>query len=171
MSKRARNKRRGADPEIQWQLAAYETSAGKRPALEFLSGADVPDEVRTELLATLVAVSERDPRTFRSFGERWTFMHKPEKKGDVDMRGIAEARDKHRKLLYRVFCVVDVDAVEHGLSAPAIVMLGGGCKPVGEKLPQPVYRRIDGYRNDYWENHRVAKSNVLPGWWPKVGDR
>jgi hypothetical protein len=52
-------------------------------------------------------------------------MHKPRKKGEVDLSGICEARDKQSKTLFRLFCLLDRDAVQHGMDAPALVLLGG----------------------------------------------
>lgn len=76
-------------------------------------------------------------------------MHKPKKKGEVNMSGIFEARDKHSKLLYRLFCVVDGQGAEHGLGGPAVVLLDGAVKPVATAVPQADYRRVEEYRDDY----------------------
>ena len=47
---------------------------------------------------------------------------------------------RHPRKLYRLFCVLDSCAPEHGLAAPALVMLSGTVKNVGEEVPQAVYR-------------------------------
>ncbi len=109
-----------------WQIAIYETATGKRPALDYLSAADVPDQPRRELLLTVLAVSEMGPLNFPTGTKRWRLMHKPAKKGEVDMSGVFEARDQHNRVLYRLFCVLDRNTPVHG---PAIVLLGGGTKP------------------------------------------
>jgi hypothetical protein len=41
---------------MSWQVAVYEAADGKRPALEYLGGAKVPDQPRRELLLTVLAV-------------------------------------------------------------------------------------------------------------------
>ena len=58
------------------------------------------------------------------------------------MKGIYEARDKHGKQLYRLFCVLDRAAPEHGVEAPALVLLSGGAKPVGAAMDDRVYRDV-----------------------------
>jgi hypothetical protein len=40
----------------EWQVAVYETATGKRPALEYLGAAEVPDQPRHELMLTVLAV-------------------------------------------------------------------------------------------------------------------
>lgn len=149
-----------------WQIVAYQAEDKTLPALDWLLGS-VPKDVRLELFKTLAAVSARDPRTFRSLGERWTFMRKSKNKGEVDMSGIAEVRDKNRNLLYRLFCVVDTNAADRGLDGASIVLLDGGVKEVRTKMQQSVYRRIDARRKDYNKTRRVAETDDYPAWWPK----
>ena len=96
-------------------------------------------------------------------------MHKPAGKKEVDLSGICEARDKHSDTLYRLFCVIDRDAPEHGLAASSLVLLGGVAKPIRTEVPQSEYRRIDRYRRDYWMTHRVARGQDSVEWWPNLG--
>jgi hypothetical protein len=147
-----------------WQLAVYETASGKRPVLDYLSAADVPDQPRRELLLTVLAVAEMGPLNFPTGTKRWRLMHKPAKKGEVDMSGIFEARDQHNRVLYRLFCVLDRNTPVHG---PAIVLLGGGTKPDRTEMPQRVYRAIDRHRQDYLKTHRLAAIKTWPAWWPQ----
>jgi hypothetical protein len=142
------------DPE-QWQIVFYETADGKRPAQKFLAGA--PEEVRKELLATLRAARDVGPMHFKTSGDRWQLMHKPKKKGQVDMSGICEARDQQGDTLYRLYCVIDRNAPQHGLQRPSLVLLGGAAKPVRTAVPQSEYKRIDGYRDDWWATRRFAR--------------
>jgi hypothetical protein len=86
----------------------------------------------------------------------WHAMHKPKAKGEVDMSGIHEVRDRHKDVLYRLYCVVDRNAPDHGLAMPSVVVLDGAMKPVGTEMSQSVYKRIDEYRRDYDENHRIV---------------
>ena len=146
-----------------WQIAVYETENGKRPALEYLCGAKVPDQPRRELVLTVLAVVQIGPLEFPTGTKRWQLMHKPSKKGQVDMSGIFEARDQHDRALYRLFCVVDRQAI----GGPAVVLLGGAIKPDRTEMPQRVYRTIDGYREDYRATHRVAEIKTWPSWWPQ----
>lgn len=147
-----------------WTIAVYKTPDARLPALEFLS--TIPAAVRRELDLTITAVVQVGPSSFRG-GSRWTVMHKPKKKGEVNMSGIFEARDKHSKLLYRLFCVVDGQGAEHGLGGPAVVLLDGVVKPVATAVPQADYRRIDEYRDDYRATRRVATRDASTvNWWP-----
>jgi hypothetical protein len=77
-------------------------------------------------------------------------MHKSQKKGEVDMRGILEARDRHQQDLYRLFCVLDSRAPDHGLGAPALVMLSGTRKKVGEVVPQSVLKLVRAQADRYF---------------------
>ena len=81
------------------------------------------------------------------------------------MRGIVEARDKHDKTLYRLFCILDRDAQNHGLSLPSLVLIGGAKKPIDTVVSQAKYREIDENRQDYFTTHRVKKSD-MPDWFP-----
>lgn len=92
---------RGARPASKsWHVAVYKTADGKHPALEYLGGVKVPDQPRRELLLTVLAVVQMGPLEFPTGTTRWRLMHKPAKKGDVDMSGIFEARDRHNRILY-----------------------------------------------------------------------
>jgi hypothetical protein len=146
-----------------WQIAVYETADGKRPALDYLGAAEIPDQPRRELLLTVLAVAEMGPLNFPTGTKRWRLMRKPAKRGKVDMSGIFEARDQHRRVLYRLFCLLDRDAPKHS----AIVLLGGGIKPERTEMPQRVYRAIDSHREDYLETGRLARVNTWPDWWPQ----
>jgi hypothetical protein len=116
-------------PLGEWQTVIYETKAGGRPAIEYLSAQQMPTAVRRELLVTIAAVTRFGPPRYPTSTSRWRLMHKDQKKGAVNMSGICEARDKQDKLLYRLFCVIDRDAPRHGLTAPSLVLLGGATKP------------------------------------------
>ena len=93
-------------------------------------------------------------------------MSKPQRRREVDLSGICEARDKHANTLYRLFCLLDRDAPKHGFETPVLVLLGGVRKPVRTKAPQSQYRAIDAYRADYLASRRLAKSNEANVWWP-----
>ena len=155
-----------ASPPISrdWQVAVYETLAGQRPALEYLGADDVPEQPRRELLMTVLAVAETGPLRFPSGTPRWQLMHKPSKKGQVDMSGIFEARDEHNRVLYRLFCLLDREGLEDG---PSVVLLGGGTKPDRTEMPAQIYQMIDSYRDHYRKTRRVARLKAQPAWWPQ----
>jgi hypothetical protein len=135
------------DDLTEEQIAA---SAGPdpAPARAFLNS--LPVSPRAGLRATIVAVRDRPPPSFSTGSQAWQLMHKPAKKGQVDMSGIFEARDRHHRKLYRLFCVLDSRAPEHGLDAPALVMLSGTVKNVGEEVPQAVYREVRRQADRYF---------------------
>jgi hypothetical protein len=150
----------------RWQAVLYETARGLLPAWDFLAAEEMPNEVRTELLVTIGAVLQVGPPRFPTSTQRWRLMHKPANKKEVDLSGICEARDKHSNTLYRLFCVIDRNAPEYGLAAPSLVLLGGVAKPARTEVPQSEYRRIDRYRKNYQETHRVAVRQSGIEWWP-----
>lgn len=152
----------------QWQPVLYKTAGGKRPARDFLLGDETPSEVRNELLVTVRAVLQVGPPRFPTSTQRWRLMHKPASRKDVDLSGICEARDKHSNKLYRLFCLIDRDAPAHGLALPSLVLLGGVVKPARTEAPQSEYRRIDRYRKDYHETHRVSVGRDGAEWWPNL---
>jgi hypothetical protein len=167
MAKKAQ--RRIAD---DWQTVIYETSSGARPAIEYLMDSAMPAAVRRELLVTIAAVTKMGPPRFPTSTQRWRIMRNDKKKGagSVDMSGICEARDKHAKLLYRLFCVIDRNAPDHGLAAPSLVLLGGATKPDNAVVPTSEYQVIDGYRTDYQAKHRIAKDTEGSAFWPDFTD-
>lgn len=153
----------------RWQPVIYETARGRQPAWDFLGSKEMPSGVRAELLVTIGAVLQVGPPRFPTSTQRWRLMHKPASKREVDLSGICEARDKHSNTLYRLFCVIDRNAPEHGLAAPSLVLLDGVAKPTRTEVPQSEYRRIDRYRKDYWTTHRVARGQDDAEWWPNLG--
>lgn len=125
--------------------------------------------VRAELLVTIRAVLQVGPPRFPTSTPRWRLMHKPASRSEVDLSGICEVRDKHSNKLYRLFCLIDRDASEHGLAAPSLVLLDGVVKPIRTAVPQSEYRRIDRYRRDYWASHRVALGRDGAECWADLG--
>ncbi len=66
-----------------------------------------------------------------------------------EMKGIYEMRDQHGKTNYRLFCLLDTNAPDHGLSAPVVVVLDGASKPEETKMKEREYRRVRAYRDVY----------------------
>jgi hypothetical protein len=58
------------------------------------------------------------------------------------MKGFHEARDEHDGVLYRVFCVVDRNAADHGLDAPTVALISGGVKAMGERCESLMKQNI-----------------------------
>ena len=138
----------GAAVELSEEQIAAGAGPDPAPARAFLNA--LPLSPRAGLRATIVAVRDRPPLSFPTGSQAWRLMHKPSKRGEVDMSGIFEARDRHARKLYRLFCVLDSRAPEHGLAAPALVMLSGTVKNVGEVVPQGVYREVRRQADRYF---------------------
>ena len=58
------------------------------------------------------------------------------------MKGIHEARDKHDRRLFRLFCLLDRDLQAMRRTRPAIVLLGGAIKDVNTAMDDDVYDEI-----------------------------
>lgn len=84
--------------------------------------------------------------------------------------GIWEIRDQHHGTNYRLFCVLDRNATAHGLSSPAIVVIGGASKPEGTEMDPAEYRRVREHRDAYLASD--PRAIVLPvglaRWFPPV---
>lgn len=107
------------------------------PALAWLES--VPDEVEAEIMATIDAVAQGPPPQFRG-GLRYQAMH-------GDMAGWFEVRTKHRKRLYRLFCLQDRRAP--GLPRPALVMVMGGDKPNESAFSKTFYKKVRALGEEY----------------------
>ncbi|MEN3281458.1 MAG: hypothetical protein V7607_2598 [Solirubrobacteraceae bacterium] len=126
----------------------------------------MPTAVREQLLVIVASVLNVGPPRFPTSTSMWRLMRKPKKKGEVDLSGICEARDKHSKTLYRLFCVLDRDAPDHGMPAPVLVLLAGVAKPDASTVPPAKYKAVDRMRHDYLANRRVARPGTEGLWWP-----
>ena len=107
------------------------------------------------LTAIVVAVRDAPPPSFPP-SNMWHVMHD-------EMKGFYEARDEHDGQLYRVFCVLDSQAPEHGLDAKALTLICGGAKPVRSPMDKSVYDEALAHRQDYLATRRI----VLPIGGPK----
>ena len=132
----------------KWSLAFYRTAKDVAPAREFLLGC--PQPVREMLLAIVVAVRDAPPPSFPP-SKMWHVMH-------GEMKGFYEARDEHDGQLYRVFCVLDSQAPEHGLDAKVFTLICGGAKPVRSPMDKSVFEQALAYSEDYLATRRI----VLP---------
>lgn len=107
------------------------------PALAWLE--TVPDAAEAEIMATIDAVAQGPPPQFRG-GLRYQAMH-------GDMTGWFEARTKHRKTLYRLFCLQDRTAP--GLPRPALVLITGGDKSNESAFSKSFYKRVRALGDEY----------------------
>jgi len=137
-----------ADAAVSEEEVLAQSLLDPAPARAFLRSC--PPLPRAALYGTIATVRDYPPLKFPTSAPIWSLMHKPTKKKHVDMSGIVEARDKHGKLLYRLFCVLDSQAMEHGLEAPALVMLSGTVKRKQEVVPQKVYREVRRQADRYF---------------------
>jgi hypothetical protein len=113
-----------------------------------------PQPVLEMLLAIVVAVRDAPPPAF-PVSKMWHAMRD-------EMRGFHEARDEHRGQLYRLFCVVDRQAPEHGLDAPTVALISGGIKPARTAMPQSVYDQALDRRQDYLATRRILLPAGIP---------
>lgn len=118
-----------------------QVSPDHAPALRFLN--DVPATVAAELMATIDSVAAGPPPSFRG-GGRYRTMH-------GSMTGWHEARTKHGKDLYRLFCLHDRNAP--GLPGPALVLVAGGVKPSETAFPEAFYRKVRELGKVYLESN------------------
>jgi hypothetical protein len=123
----------------RWDIVFFELKRNVVPARDFLD--QCPAAVRAELLATVTAVRDGPPPSFRG-GLRWQAM-------SGELGGIYEARDEYDKMLYRLFCALDRNAPQFGLSRPSIVLLGGTRKPKGTEVSAATYATVVTYRATY----------------------
>ncbi len=104
---------------------------------------EVPRPAAAELMATIDAVAAGPPPSFRG-GGRYRTMH-------GSMTGWHEARTKHRKRLYRLFCLHDRKAP--GLLGPALVLVTGGAKANETAFSEVFYREIHELATAYLESN------------------
>jgi len=151
----ATHKHNGASgtPSKDWALAMYITADDEVPAREFLQHV-CPPSVLQMLLAIVVAVRDAPPPSFPA-SNMWHSMHD-------EMKGFYEARDEHDGKLYRLFCMVDRRAPEHGLDAPTVALICGGVKAVRAKMDQAVYDEALSCREDYLATRRILLPPGIP---------
>jgi hypothetical protein len=97
---------------------------------EFINGCPIP--VRAKMSAVLVAVATAPPKRFRG-GGYWEAMH-------GTMRGWFEIRIDHKRVHYRLFCLLDHAQPPDGL--PLLAVIAGAQKARGTRLTDRDYERI-----------------------------
>lgn len=144
-------KKSGSGPAGKaWIATYYKEHDGRVPARDTLRDPSFPENVRRALEARAKAVRDTPPTAFPGGSQVWTVMTKDPERGNVDMSGIFEIRDKQGDMLYRLFCVIDSNAESHGLEAPALVMLSLGIKLVRTVMPQAVYKAARAQADRYF---------------------
>ena len=125
----------------EWKNVLYRTPSGESPALTWLLR--LPKARREQLLAWAETI-RRWPEGPYAFppGPMWQPLHD-------EAAGCFEIRDEHDKRLYRLFCVIDRKATEHGLTYPVVCYLDGATKAVGTTLPRSTYVRLGALRREY----------------------
>jgi hypothetical protein len=161
----ARRVARSARQDLPWVASYYVEEDGSVPAREALCAGDTPRAVRIALLARVVAVRDYPPPSFPTGSPIWSLMSRDPQKGKVDMSGIFEIRDKHGPLLYRLFCVLDSEASEHGVEdARVLALLSLGIKPERTRMPERVYRQVRRQADRYFA------TSPRPILWPPPAD-
>jgi hypothetical protein len=145
---------------LPWAAAYYLAENGRAPARQALFGANLPTPVRLALLARISAVVGGPPTSFPTSTPIWSLMTRDKERGNVDMSGIFEARDKHGSVLYRLFWVIDSQAGEHGMDAQLVVMLSLGIKQIRTAMSQTVYRTVRAQADRYFAT--TPRPIVLP---------
>ncbi|HEV8654421.1 MAG TPA: hypothetical protein VGR85_02790 [Candidatus Limnocylindria bacterium] len=132
--------------QLEWKVVFYVTPLGRTPALDWLNG--LPRERRQQLLGWAEAIRRWAPGPY-AFppGLQWQPMRD-------DAAGCFEIREQHDKILYRLFCIVDRKALDHGLANPVFCLLDGATKPINAVLPKATYRRIGEMREEYLATDR-----------------
>ena len=99
--------------------------------------------MRREFLKRLAVLRLHKPGPYALKASLWWHVMKDE------VSGIWEIRDQHHGTNYRLFCVLDRNATTRGLSASAIVVIGGASKPEGSEMDPSEYRKVREGRDAY----------------------
>ena len=122
-----------------WQIVFFKRTAGDAavPALDFFN--TIPDNALAEILATLDAVADGPPPSFRG-GLRYQPM-----KGELSR--FHEVRAKHQNRLYRLFVLEDAEAP--GLPGPSLALIQGGFKDKKAAFSNTFYEGVKALGEEY----------------------
>jgi len=123
--------------QLPWTVEFYLHSDRSAPAIDFLGRCPVAGRIE----AIAEAVRGYPPPSFPP-SQMWHVM-------SGTMKGLYEIRVRHRQTLHRLFCLLDANAGSHGLSGPAMVLISGGTKSVGQAMPTDVYAEAVAFRDRY----------------------
>jgi hypothetical protein len=125
----------------KWQIVFFKRTAENAnplvPALDFLNS--IPDDALAEILATLDAVAEGPPPSFRG-GLRYVPMR-------GDLAHFHEVRTKHQKKLYRLFVLEDAEPP--GLPGPSLALIQGGAKDNETAFSTTFYKEVKTLGDEY----------------------
>jgi hypothetical protein len=124
-------------PDQDWTIEFYLAADLRTPGSAFLNGCPVGRRLEAIIESVRAYPPYKYPTTLM-----WHAMR-------LDMKGIHEARARNRNLLHRLFCVLDKDQ-ENILGGPAIIVLGGGTKPMNSAMDSDVYEAILEAKDRYW---------------------
>lgn len=138
----------GPSPDDAFDVQYFATlsAGGQRSAPARAEMEGWPVEVLAAARTTIANVAGAPPPRYRG-GGRWKVMH-------GDMAGFYEVRHRHSKTLYRVFCVLDSEAMDpddptkpYGKNVLAII--DATTKPNQTAVPPATYRRVRRHRTEY----------------------
>jgi hypothetical protein len=144
-----------------WEVAFFRAGTSA-PGIGWLRS--LTPEVRREFLKRLAVLSLHKPGPYALQGTLWWRVMRGE------MSGIWEIRDQHQGTNFRLFCVLDRKATAHGLSSPAIVVIGGASKPEGVEMAKVEYQRIREHRDAYLASdpRAIVLPTGLEHWFPPL---
>lgn len=113
--------------------------ASSTPGQAFMAAC--PDKVRATMRAVLIAVASAPPKKFAG-GGYWEAMH-------GDMTGWFEVRvdGTPRRTHYRLFCLLDYDALHGG--TPLLAIIDGRSKPFRTTLSSRDYAAVRRLGDEY----------------------
>jgi Txe/YoeB family toxin of Txe-Axe toxin-antitoxin module len=133
----------GQGPE--WAIEFF-MRHGQDDALQSVPGREFLDQCPAKVAATMVealrAVARAPPPAF-SGGGYWEPMH-------GSMKGYYEVRvNGPKRRHYRLFCLLERDGAQVGLSGPTIVIITGMDKPFRTEFSDAEYRQVRKLGDEY----------------------
>lgn len=125
---------------IEFFQRHFDEDAGETvPAQVFLDA--VPDRVAAKMVAVVQAVAAAPPPAF-SGGGMWEAMHD-------EMSGVYEVRVDYNGTHYRLFCVLERDGANVGLTGASIVLIDGRSKKYRTTISAREYKTIRSLVDEY----------------------
>lgn len=122
-----------------FQRHVNDDAAETIPAQLFLDA--VADRVAAKMVAVVEAVAAAPPAAF-SGGGMWEAMHD-------EMSGVYEVRVDYNGMHYRLFCVLERDGANVGLTGPSIVLIDGRSKKYRTTISAREYKSIRSLVDEY----------------------
>lgn len=129
------------DKNQEYVIVYFLTHDHRLPGRDFLN--EIPPAIAEKFAQVLIAVAKAPPHRFAG-GGYWQKMRSA-------LEGLYKVRidNKHRKIHYRLFCLLDIDALTRTESY--LVILCGASKKFHSLLSRSDYQRILTLRNQYLE--------------------